>query len=729
MDNNYRTNVAKWLPPVNSMLEEWYENCLLLHKSMRKLTEEIISTTGEIESSNNCYHKNLEDILTSLEALLKDYESIKQVAYQKHPVHKYKVEHFKTLIKRRLNVVAKITRDLINDILDCKHDVLLNSIFRFVNTYNKILDLDLDVTDLSTNIFHNDCPSMIEPLKKISITRLLQILAKNRAEDYCHELIECLLANYHPEDGKTELKSTTFADAEISENSSIEIYRALTKHMTPPIASVTLPGTVISNIESIQTLVNAQNELIVNLLNVAKELSPKLFGLGAIKVNQGESRLRKAALRKATDYYQEVAWGAVSSILDHVVLWWSPEALASRHSQGALHLKDWLHQFIQANEVPPTVSPALQNLCDALGCHVTTTAWDQIFRSAYTSAFNCQSKPLSTEGTDTGQMFAELFALLVSLSNECEVGGEWVVGAPLIELPISEQIMVLHRMDHSVHMMRLWAMQEASRIAHTWDLNAFFLLVRGDLKNCIEELSYLKLADHTNALASESVNVQVYVCTRMRAKIASEVNANIQLLKDSPLKCIQTLAKICRTVSLANLHMCFPRPIYWRNNTDAAPTMQSFYVATYLEKVLLPVLEVVEDYEISNMILKIMCESWLDYIYLHRIKFSEWGALQLLTDFAFVKTWLMECSIISQTVKGHLLKNEVLRRCEGVGRLLLRHPGEAITMRKKPVRSNSASGSPESLGLERMPAEMYVPNQEQWLELRASKRCSFFCIE
>lgn len=90
-------------------------------------------------------------------------------------------------------------------------------------------------------------------------------------------------------------------------------------------------------------------------------------------------------------------------------------------------------------------------------------------------------------------MFAELFALLVSLSNECEVGGEWVVGAPLLELPISEQIKVLHRMDHSVHMMRLWAMQEASYIAHTWDLNAFFLLVRGDLKNCIEELSYLKV--------------------------------------------------------------------------------------------------------------------------------------------------------------------------------------------------------------------------------------------
>lgn len=41
-----------------------------------------------------------------------------------------------------------------------------------------MLDLDLDVRDLSTNIFHNDCPSMVEPMKKISITKLLQVRKK-----------------------------------------------------------------------------------------------------------------------------------------------------------------------------------------------------------------------------------------------------------------------------------------------------------------------------------------------------------------------------------------------------------------------------------------------------------------------------------------------------------------------------------------------------------------------
>lgn len=45
------------------------------------------------------------------------------------------------------------------------------------------------------------------------------------------------------------------------------------------------------------------------------------------------------------------------------------------------------------------------------------------------------------------------------------------------------------------------------------------------------------------------------------------------------------------------------------------------------------------------------------------------------------------------------------------------------------ARRTNERGSPESPGLERMPAEMYVPNQEQWLELRASKRYNFCCTE
>jgi hypothetical protein len=59
---------------------------------------------------------------------------------------------------------------------------------------------------------------------------------------------------------------------------------------------------------------------------------------------------------------------------------------------------------------------------------------------------------------------------------------------------------------------------------------------------------------------------------------------------------------------------------------------------------------------------------------------SEWGALQLLVDFGSVPDWLEGCPWLQTEVRNHLAHSEVLRRCEGVGRLLLRHPGEPIAM-------------------------------------------------
>lgn len=161
--------------------------------------------------------------------------------------------------------------------------------------------MDIDVSGPLTNVFCNDCPYILEPMKKISVTRILQVkvflkivlhhyenfvrsiffseiysvsnfqrtkswiswhkfdktnrmilevksidcsigfldqssnnkwsttwfqvLAKNRAEESCHELIDCLLANYKPRE-KTDPITTISGDADVSENSSIEIYRS-----------------------------------------------------------------------------------------------------------------------------------------------------------------------------------------------------------------------------------------------------------------------------------------------------------------------------------------------------------------------------------------------------------------------------------------------------------------------------------------------------------------------
>lgn len=69
---------------------------------------------------------------------------------------------------------------------------------------------------------------------------------------------------------------------------------------------------------------------------------------------------------------------------------------------------------------------------------------------------------------------------------------------------------------------------------------------------------------------------------------------------------------------------------------------------------------------------------------------SEWGALQLLVDFGSVPNWLEGCTWLESVVRNHLARGEVLRRCEGVGRLLLRCPGEPVAM-ISPVSANKGS--------------------------------------
>lgn len=69
----------------------------------------------------------------------------------------------------------------------------------------------------NTSICCNTCPYLMYPSRKISITRLLQILAQNRAELCSHKLIDCLLETFK--------LSETHDDDSSSENSSVEIYR------------------------------------------------------------------------------------------------------------------------------------------------------------------------------------------------------------------------------------------------------------------------------------------------------------------------------------------------------------------------------------------------------------------------------------------------------------------------------------------------------------------------
>lgn len=136
---------------------------------------------------------------------------------------------------------------------------------------------------------------------------------------------------------------------------------------------------------------------------------------------------------------------------------------------------------------------------------------------------------------------------------------------------------------------------------------------------------------------------------------------------------------------------------------------------------------------------------------------SREGALNLLRDFEGVSEWIIACKDILPEHMEILAKHEVLRTCEGVGKILLRKPFEIIPINEPTpftprVQHSKQNGKffiemkllecinnrlcvvrylLDSEGEALLPPEMFVPNQIRWLELRARNRNrlnSIMCI-
>lgn len=272
--------------------------------------------------------------------------------------------------------------------------------------------------------------------------------------------------------------------------------------------------------------------------------------------------------------------------------------------------------------------------------------------------------------------------------------------------------------------MRLWAASKAKSLSTEWNMNMFFRVVHNDIHLCLTQLQGLRFPQLVNC---DSLEVHLQVCVALRAKLISEVKVNVEKLKETTKECIEILALICSTTSLATLSLCFPSPKFWQ--TELVQETSNDYVPYLLEQIFLPVLKATKDCDILSLILKILCESWLDHIYVKKVKFSRAGAINLLKDFDGVSEWIENCSSVPAEHIEKLAKHEVLRMCEGVGRILLRKPNDIIPMLPNRIlrTTDDDSGADEKAPL---PPEMFVPNQQQWLELRARNRkvMNYLCI-
>ncbi|CAB3247367.1 unnamed protein product [Arctia plantaginis] len=660
---------------------------------------------------------------------------------------------------------------------------MIESCLSLVGIYNNLTGLSYKKFAAKFNIGSNTYPIIISEIKNITLTKIVQILAKSRGEINCQRLINCLVKVYNPDNISDNDSSSSSAE-------SLEIFHTLTKHITPPTSTksrdlimekrrdhfvinrklkmkqaqsliqmknehnkklnelVTAQNSdaevpylsllnseyALENIfnteDNINSILQSEEMYIEILLDTVANMSPLLLGTNGVKkLKNGRIQTSKKAAHKVTEYYQNILWGDVGSCLEHIILWWSSYPLAMRSPNTSQKLREWLFATFNVNNTPELILAALRILADALGCHVTSTSWDKNFGATLTTNLTPTSLKINpelslyiTESTESGASFALMLQELVMLNNQCEVTWDYILGAPLEDLPIVEQIPILHRLDHSIHTYRLWCLAETRRLANVWEMKDFCRIAHNDMQACMEQLINLRFADHTTAIESGKIGVHETVCAKMRETLVSEVKVNTQKLKDATEEITHVLSSVCVTISLAHLTMIFPSNAEWRGVTRPPQSSNSLYVHAFLDKMLLPAIKATQDVTTLNMVLRLMCESWLHHIYVAKVKFTKDAAMQLLADFNEVKIWLNECKLLATAARKQMLQNEVLRRCEGVGRLLLHAPGDLISMQDSTMQSaqlvrKDDNDTPEQL----MPAEMYVPNQKQWLTLRSKK--------
>lgn len=213
--------------------------------------------------------------------------------------------------------------------------------------------------------------------------------------------------------------------------------------------------------------------------------------------------------------------------------------------------------------------------------------------------------------TTTGRLWSELLHTLTTFSNNCDQ-----YSTIPNELPIVEQISILHRLDHSIHTMRLWAAAKAKALCTDWSMSMFFQVVENDVNQCLEQIRRLRVPD---LVPTDTFEVEVKVNVALRAKLVSEVKVNICKLKLTYSECIEVMASICKMLSLATLSLCFPKSKEWQ--CDHLQDKPNDYVSYFLDQIYLPVLHATQVLDILNLVLRIMCEAWLDHIYMKKIKF------------------------------------------------------------------------------------------------------------
>ncbi|XP_030369877.1 uncharacterized protein LOC115620663 [Scaptodrosophila lebanonensis] len=602
--------------------------------------------------------------------------------------------------------------------------------------------------EMHANVCSNMFPALLLSLKTIDFSYVLQLVAQTRVEQSALDLVFGLF-NMGEQDAWRDHHNDE------STSSSLEILRTLNISFGASAGAVggeyqpyceSAPDYNALHISGeddreqdqqslrckhTESFLQKERVFIAQLITKAADICPTIFEMG----NQTSVDMHLYIGRGL-----RLLWSYVGIILDHILLWWIDTPVSCYSLTHIDSIRSWLyHQSV--NDVPEPVFSTLRGIGEILTGFVCNNIWDQLFRLTLISASNSKRLvdqfveqyrdcPKNDHGTPTGTVWISVFSNLVNLSNQYFSNTDTHNNSSL--LPVAEQIPILHRLDHSVHSMRLWVKEQAKLLCCEWKMDHFFQILEHDVKLCLRVFITFKLPK----LTADLTDILMLVCVALRTKLIAEVNANIDKLKKTTDECVLILSAVCRELSLANFTLCFPAAIYWQRNVYDNEE-KSLYVGYVLDQIYLPTIKATKDIVILKLILKLICEAWLDFIFQKRIRFSVNGAVRLLNDFDDVREWILSCTLLDEEQLEKLSNHEVLRMCKGVGKILLRKPEDVISITQSP-KFDKKSRKFQFLSCRRevlhsmlcliedasaqdtqLPSEMFVSNQKHWLQLRA----------
>uniref|UniRef100_A0A336MAF7 CSON014299 protein n=1 Tax=Culicoides sonorensis TaxID=179676 RepID=A0A336MAF7_CULSO len=732
-----KVNLTKWLPKQHNDRLRLFQESRGLVRNLRALGKKFATEINVDLPDYYEFERLLQQSRDCFAMLAKTQFRLNRLAVQAgdkgvQTRSPHKLMLAKKSIKLRLNlrkrhyqltfIFYQMIRIMFNS--PYNNDVVFDSALQLCSLYNDAVSCAMQFHASSgAQVCSRFFPPLLITPKKLDISQILQLVSKRRAEQCCLSLINCMLTTC-----KNELDPS-----DESECSSIEILRALTEHLKAPAVPKRRQSRALSvSFQGDQPLVNVEdededdiddmyfsakytskvfdtmskeavtqattavscllaepeeNELLENLI-IDEEIFIANVLMKCVKfcpsIFDGPS-MNKEEMQKWVQKGSRGIWTHVGGTLEHVVLWWNTSPLACRPAGCAKYLREWL-MLLAPEDAPEPILSTLKGLGETITVHVMESIWDKQFRLALVSSslnldYNFDNTEFATTHTNSGQnsvcgrLWSELFYSLVAIANSCDRNGTIAS-----ELPIVEQIPVLHRMDHSIHTVRIWCLTRCKQLCAEWNMKYFFM-VQNDILLCWEQLRELRAPE---LVEPSLLEVQDTTCVALRAKVVEEIKENRDELKNTVNDCTDILAEICRITSMATLSLCFPATSIWQ--TEIKQHKANEYVSYYLNQLLLPVLEATQIFDTIGLVLKIMCEAWLDHIYAKKIKFSHIGAMNLLKDFDGVADWINDCDAVQDEQRDLLAKHEVLRMCEGVGKLLLRKPDEVISMETTPKR-------------------------------------------